>query len=104
MPALFRCASAIAVHPTSLHSVHQPDSYQAKGDSQPTSTMNLNHSSRIGLCPVRKYALALSFLASFAWGQSVPSDTSPDAATLAKYDRNHNGVLDPNELSALEAD
>ncbi len=34
------------------------------------------------------------------------AQTAPnvDPATLAKYDTNHNGVLDPDELAALEAD
>ena len=27
-----------------------------------------------------------------------------DAATLAKYDKNHNGVLDPDEIAAMQAD
>jgi hypothetical protein len=29
---------------------------------------------------------------------------APDAATLAKYDKNHNGKLDPDELAAMRAD
>src|ERR1051325_5681582 len=36
------------------------------------------------------------------YGQPVSSEI--DAATLAKYDKNHNGRLDPNELEAKEAD
>jgi hypothetical protein len=29
---------------------------------------------------------------------------APDAATLAKYDKNHNGKLDPDEIAAMPAD
>lgn len=29
---------------------------------------------------------------------------APDAKTLAKYDKNNNGILDPDELAALQAD
>jgi outer membrane receptor protein involved in Fe transport len=43
-----------------------------------------------------------------AWAQQTPataaSGEAPDAATLAKYDKNHNGVLDPDELAAMQAD
>jgi len=35
-----------------------------------------------------------------AWAQAA----APDAATLAKYDKNHNGVLDPDEIAAMQAD
>jgi hypothetical protein len=38
-----------------------------------------------------------------ALAQSVPG-ARPDAATLARYDLNRNGVLDPAELDALRAD
>src|SRR4051812_2520707 len=41
------------------------------------------------------------FAASQILAQQAPS---PDAATLAKYVRNHNGVLDADELSAMQAD
>lgn len=37
------------------------------------------------------------------WGQSAAA-AGVDAATLAKYDRNHNGVLDPDEIAAQQAD
>ncbi|HVS53754.1 MAG TPA: TonB-dependent receptor plug domain-containing protein [Opitutaceae bacterium] len=40
------------------------------------------------------------FAASFALAQQAPA---PDAATLAKYDANKNGVLDPNEVAAMNA-
>src|SRR6266700_3827303 len=36
----------------------------------------------------------------FALGQAV----TPNAATLAKYDKNHNGRLDADELAAMQAD
>ena len=29
---------------------------------------------------------------------------TPDAATLAKYDKNHNGTLDPDEQAAYDKD
>ncbi len=37
---------------------------------------------------------------SQTWAQAA----APDAAALAKYDKNHNGVLDPDEISAMHAD
>ncbi len=43
-------------------------------------------------------ALAARALAQLA---SAPG---PDAATLARYDRNHNGRLDPDEIQVMEAD
>ncbi len=43
-----------------------------------------------------------------AWAQQAPgtatSGVAPDAATLAKYDTNKNGRLDPDELAAMQAD
>jgi hypothetical protein len=39
-----------------------------------------------------------------AIGYAQQAQPAVDAATLAKYDTNHNGVLDPNELAALQAD
>ncbi len=35
--------------------------------------------------------------------QATP-DAAPDAATLAKYDHNHNGVLDPDEIAEMQAE
>jgi len=60
----------------------------------------------------RQLSLALlstGFAASFSWAQvaKTPDNTiaaAPDAATLAKYDKNHNGVLDPDELAAMQAE
>src|SRR5262249_46408186 len=37
------------------------------------------------------------------WAQ-VAANTATDPATLAKYDKNKNGRLDPDEQAALEAD
>ncbi len=37
-----------------------------------------------------------------AWAQSI-APAGPDAATLAKYDANRNGKLDPDEVAAMEA-
>jgi hypothetical protein len=39
-----------------------------------------------------------------ASAQAAFAAGAPDAATLAKYDRNHNGVLDPAELDLLQSD
>ncbi len=41
--------------------------------------------------------------ASFALAQTAQAP-AVDAATLAKYDKNGNGVLDPDEVKAMEAD
>jgi hypothetical protein len=52
-------------------------------------------------------AFAFTFLtigsAASGWSQRAP-DAAVDAATLAKYDQNKNGVLDPAEQAAYEAD
>lgn len=45
-------------------------------------------------------ALAALLLTCGAFAQTTPA---PDAATLAKYDANKNGVLDPSEQSARQA-
>src|ERR1700676_2737226 len=34
----------------------------------------------------------------------VRAQAAPDAQTLAKYDKNHNGILDPDEVAAMQAD
>jgi hypothetical protein len=59
----------------------------------------------------RRLSLALlstGFAASFSWAQVAKTQdalaAAPDSATLAKYDKNHNGVLDPDELAAMQAD
>jgi outer membrane receptor for ferric coprogen and ferric-rhodotorulic acid len=44
---------------------------------------------------------ALAFGLNQALAQSAPT---VDAATLAKYDKNHNGILDPDEIAAMNAD
>src|SRR5437762_892745 len=50
--------------------------------------------------------LAASFLAPHAGrAQSAPiANPKPSPATLAKYDRNRNGVLDPEGIAAKQAD
>lgn len=48
-------------------------------------------------------SFALAFAASLLPAQTVPA-SAPDAATLARYDRNRNGRLDPAEQAALDAD
>ncbi len=45
----------------------------------------------------------LTFGASFSPAQTAPA-SGPDAATLAKYDKNKNGRLDADELAAMQAD
>jgi hypothetical protein len=53
--------------------------------------------------PLRRLLLAQFFAlttASVALAQAV----NPDAATLAKYDTNKNGRLDPSEITAMQAD
>ena len=45
----------------------------------------------------------LLFAASFSWAQ-VATNLAPDPATLAKYDKNKNGKLDPDEIAAMQAD
>ena len=49
--------------------------------------------------PAARGCLAIA-LASFAFAQQAPT---PSAATLATYDKNKNGVLDPEELAAMSA-
>src|SRR5471032_1484323 len=46
---------------------------------------------------------ALLLAAPPSRAQLAPTN-SPDAATLAKYDKNKNGRLDPDELAAMQAD
>lgn len=46
-------------------------------------------------------AAGASLAAPRAWAQTAPV---ADPATLAKYDQNHNGVLDPDELAQLRVD
>jgi len=52
--------------------------------------------------------ISTGFAAPFAWAQVAKTQdalaTAPDATTLAKYDKNHNGVLDPEERAAMQAD
>src|SRR3954463_8869115 len=47
--------------------------------------------------------IVLSLAAATASAQIAPSAT-PDARTLARYDLNKNGRLDPDELATLRAD
>jgi hypothetical protein len=52
--------------------------------------------------------ISAGFAAPFSWAQVAKTSdalaTAPDSATLAKYDKNHNGVLDPDELATMQAD
>ncbi len=38
------------------------------------------------------------------FAQSAATASAPDAKTLAKYDKNHNGTLDGDEVAAMQAD
>ena len=49
-------------------------------------------------------AAVTPLMASFLDAQAVQSASAPGAATLARYDKNGNGVLDPAEQAALQAD
>lgn len=46
--------------------------------------------------------IALPFLTLAALAQVAPAP-APDGATLARYDKNRNDRLDPDEISAMEA-
>src|SRR4051812_16927391 len=48
--------------------------------------------------------LAVALLSFSPARAQVASTRTVDAATLAKYDTNKNGVLDPSEQAALDAD
>jgi hypothetical protein len=52
---------------------------------------------------LRHPGIALGF-AAFAVTASAQVAPATDAATLARYDRNRNGVLDPDEVAAMEAE
>jgi outer membrane receptor protein involved in Fe transport len=56
--------------------------------------------SRSPLMTILSAWLALAFGAA----QPAYSAGAPDAATLARYDRNHNGTLDADELSQMDRD
>ena len=49
------------------------------------------------------YASLLALVLTPLRAQLAPA-AAPDVATLAKYDTNKNGKLDPNEITAMEAD
>ncbi|MCX6953020.1 MAG: hypothetical protein NTV51_12775, partial [Verrucomicrobia bacterium] len=51
----------------------------------------------------RRVVIVFSMLSALQlYGQSTPSSPSP--AAVAKYDKNKNGVLDPDELALMQAD
>ncbi len=66
--------------------------------------MNLSNPART---PARRLMLASACLMTVASplsrAQLAPA-TSPNAATLARYDKNNNGKLDADEVAAMEAD
>ena len=49
------------------------------------------------------FAVLLLLIGPGLHAQNAPA-AAPDARTLAQYDRNRNGVLDPAELAAMQAD
>lgn len=61
--------------------------------------MNYPNRTLSGAC----LALAFAFTPVLLCAQRIAS-AAPDPATLAKYDRNHNGILDADERAAMEAD
>src|SRR5262245_10528975 len=46
----------------------------------------------------------VSLLLTAASSGQVAATSKPGASALAKYDRNHNGVLDADELAVMQAD
>jgi outer membrane receptor protein involved in Fe transport len=61
-----------------------------------TARSPLPQSGRVLAC-----VLAAALVSPFLFAQTAPA---PDAATLARYDTNRNGRLDPDELAAQQAD
>ncbi len=53
---------------------------------------------------IRLIPLLAALLCSAASTLVAQTASAPDAATLAKYDKNHNGKLDPDEIIAMQAD
>ncbi len=65
--------------------------------------MNLSENINRRLLPLIGLQACLAlFSATSAWAQATPPPAT-DAATLAKYDTNRNGRLDPDEIAAMEA-
>lgn len=71
------------------------------GNSQPPTVMSIHDCVRHQLRALAALTTVLG-LAPLATAQTAPSTVSP--ADLAKYDTNHNGRLDPNELAARDRD
>jgi hypothetical protein len=53
---------------------------------------------------MRRLAVMLALAGIATLPASAQSIAAPDAATLAKYDKNQNGKLDPDEVAAMQAD
>ncbi len=53
---------------------------------------------------VQRLALVLACAGIVTLPAMAQSLTAPDAQTLAKYDKNNNGRLDPDEVAAMQAD
>ena len=66
--------------------------------------MNIPQKTSYRLLPLTGVYVGLALIgAATSWAQVAPSPAA-DAATLAKYDTNHNGKLDPDEVAAMQAD
>jgi len=52
-------------------------------------------------CPTLRL---LALLCAVASSLAAQTPAAPDPATLTKYDKNHNGKIDPEELTAMQAD
>src|SRR4051812_56715 len=53
----------------------------------------------------RRVAIAFTLLSAVhLYGQATATVSAPNPAALAKYDKNKNGVLDPDELARMQAD
>jgi hypothetical protein len=67
------------------------------------TTMKPSHRLTSTLCRLLTLPACLLITVPLSRAQLAPS-AAPDAATLAKYDKNNNGRLDPDEIAAMEAD
>src|SRR5476649_2353360 len=52
----------------------------------------------------RTLAVAAGLVCMFPALSLAQQAPAPSPAILAKYDKNHNGVLDPDEIAAMQAD
>lgn len=66
--------------------------------------LNMNHNDTDWSCLRLLVAHACLLVSACPVAAQVATTAAPDAVTRARYDRNQNGRLDPEELAALEAD